>query len=80
MTSLPAKTYGITNRGIIEEGFMADIVIFDPNTIQDKATFVKPHQYPVGIPYVILNGQLAVDEKKYMNILAGEVLRKNEIQ
>ena len=53
---------------------------FDPNTIEDKATFVKPHQYPVGIPYVILNGQLAVDEEKFMNILAGKVLRKNEIQ
>ena len=80
MTSLPAKTYGITNRGKIEEGFMADIVIFDPNTVEDKATFVKPHQYPVGIPYVVLNGQLAVDEEKFMNILAGKVLRKNEIQ
>ena len=80
MTSLPAKTYGITNRGKIEEGFMADIVIFDPNTVEDKATFVNPHQYPVGIPYVVLNGQLAVDEEKFMNILAGKVLRKNEIQ
>ena len=49
MTALPAKTYGIQNRGRIKENYVADLVIFDPSTVNDKATFVEPHQYPIGI-------------------------------
>ena len=56
MTSLPAQTFGFRDRGLIREGFAADLVIFDENTIIDQATFVKPHQYPSGISYVIVNG------------------------
>jgi N-acyl-D-amino-acid deacylase len=56
MSSLPAQTFGFRDRGLIREGFAADIVIFDENTIIDQATFDKPHQFPLGISYVIVNG------------------------
>ena len=76
MTLFPAQTYGIENRGQIKVGMKADIVIFDANKIQDKATFIDPHQYPEGIHYVLINGELAVDKGEYINSLNGEVLRK----
>ena len=60
MTSLPAQTFGFRDRGMIREGFAADIVIFDENTIIDQATFDKPHQYPLGISYVLVNGAVVV--------------------
>lgn len=56
MTSLPAQTFNLRDRGLIKEGFAADLVIFDEKTIADKATFENPHQYPVGISYVLVNG------------------------
>jgi N-acyl-D-aspartate/D-glutamate deacylase len=64
MTSLPAQTFSIRDRGQIREGFMADLVIFDDATIIDKATFDKPHQYPEGISSVIVNGQVVFDGQK----------------
>jgi len=63
MTSLPAKVFQIRDRGLLLEGFFADIVIFDEKKIIDKATFENPHQYPEGISYVIVNGQIVLDEK-----------------
>ena len=77
MTALPAKNIGIKDRGILKENMKADIVLFNPETIIDKATFEKPHQYPEGIHYVLVNGQLAIDNKDFKNIKAGKVLRKN---
>ena len=77
MTLLPAKTIGLNDRGLIKEGMKADITIFNPDTIIDKATFEKPHQYPEGIHYVLVNGKLAIDDKEFMNIKAGRVLRFN---
>ena len=77
MTLLPAKTIGLNDRGLIKEGMIADITIFNPETIIDKATFDKPHQYSVGIHYVLVNGKLAIDDKEFMNIKAGKVLRFN---
>ena len=59
MTSLPAQMFGFRDRGLIREGFAADIVIFDENTIIDQATFDKPHQYPLGIIYVLVNGTVS---------------------
>jgi N-acyl-D-amino-acid deacylase len=56
MTSLPAQTFGFRDRGLVREGFAADLVIFDDQTIADRATFEKPHQFPVGISYVLVNG------------------------
>lgn len=58
MTSLPAQTFGFRDRGMVREGFAADLVIFDEKTIADRATFDKPHQFPVGISYVFVNGEL----------------------
>ncbi len=78
MTKLPAISLGLTNRGTIAENMMADIVVFDPNTIIDKATFEEPHQYPEGIHFVLVNGQISIDESKFEDIKAGKVLRKNE--
>ena len=58
MTSLPAQTFGLRDRGMLHEGFAADLVIFDEHTIADQATYVQPHQFPVGIDYVMVNGEL----------------------
>ena len=76
MTGSPAKALELMDRGMIKEGFMADLVIFNPDKIIDKATFTDPHQYPEGIEYVLINGQLAVDQGKYEDIRSGEVLKK----
>ncbi len=75
MTSWPAERIGITDRGILAKGMAADIVIFDPRTIRDKATFENPHQFPDGIQAVIVNGSLTVSEGKHTKERAGLVLR-----
>jgi hypothetical protein len=60
---------------LIREGYFADITIFDPKTVIDRATFEEPNQYPVGINFVIVNGQIEVDNGKRTPALAGRVLR-----
>ena len=70
----PAKRFGIKNRGLLKEGYFADIVIFDPDAIIDTATFDDPKQYPIGIPYVIVNGQLAVKDEICTGIMAGHAV------
>ena len=60
MTSLPARTFSFQDRGIIRPGFVADLVLFDPETVTDKATFSEPHQYTEGFDYVIVNGVVTV--------------------
>lgn len=75
ITSLPALTFGIANRGMIKQGYAADIVVFDPDKIKDTADFDNPFQRPVGIRYVIVNGQIAVDDGDIMPVRAGRVLR-----
>ncbi len=76
MTALPAGKMGIAGRGLLKEGFFADINVFDPATIIDKATFDKPHQYPEGLKYVIVNGEIVVDNGKHTGARPGLVLRK----
>ena len=76
MTGMPALRLGLKDRGFIKEGYYADIVIFDPKTIKDEATFEKPHQYPTGIPYVIINGTMAVDNGTFTGTAKGMVLRR----
>jgi dihydroorotase/N-acyl-D-amino-acid deacylase len=75
MTGLPASNVGLKNRGLIREGYFADITIFDPRTVIDRATFAEPNQYPVGINFVIVNGQIEVDNGQRTPALAGRVLR-----
>lgn len=79
MTALPALSFGVTNRGYLRKGYKADITIFDPVTVRDRATFEAPHQYPEGIEYVVVNGKLAVDQGVFKGLKAGEVLRKENI-
>jgi len=74
MTSLPASKLGFKDRGLIKERMVADIVIFDPNTILDKATYMNPHQFPEGIEYVIVNGEVVVEKGKHTGELPGEIL------
>jgi N-acyl-D-amino-acid deacylase len=75
MTGMPAKRVGLRERGLLREGFYADVAIFDPKRVVDKATFEAPNQYPEGINYVIVNGQVSVDEGKRTSALAGRPLR-----
>lgn len=75
MTGLPAKKVGLRDRGLVREGLYADLTIFDPNTVSDRATFEMPNQYPVGIRYVIINGRISVDDGQRTATLAGQVLR-----
>ncbi len=76
MTSKPAETFGLKGRGRLQSGYYADIVIFNPETVIDKSTFGDPIQYPEGIEYVLINGQLVVERGIYHQILAGKVLKK----
>jgi N-acyl-D-amino-acid deacylase len=76
MTALPAATLGLADRGRIAEGMAADLVVFDPTTVADRATFQDPHQYPAGIPWVIVNGRVAVEEGRFTGVRAGRVLRR----
>jgi len=74
MTSVTAGRFGLTDRGTIREGGWADLVLFDARTVGDRATFTEPHQYPKGIPYVIVNGQLVIDGGEHTDALPGRVL------
>jgi len=75
MTSLPAQTFGFRDRGLIREGFAADIVIFDENTIVDRATYDQPHQFPVGISFVIVNGEVVLKDNALTAARPGTALR-----
>jgi N-acyl-D-amino-acid deacylase len=76
MTGEPARRLGVRDRGVLREGAFADVTIFDPARVADQATFDKPHQYPVGIEYVVVNGKLAVDGGKPTHVRAGRALRR----
>ena len=75
MTSLPAQTFGFRDRGLIREGFAADIVVFDENTIVDRATYDQPHQFPVGISFVIVNGEVVLKDNALTAARPGTALR-----
>ena len=76
MTKRPAETFRLAGRGQLKAGFYADITVFDKDTIIYKGTFTNPIQYPEGICYVFVNGQMIVDNKKYTGARCGKVLRK----
>jgi len=75
MTSLPARTFRFADRGVVREGAAADLLVFDPAHVQDKATFQQPHQYSEGFDFVIVNGKVAVEEGKLTEIRGGQVIR-----
>ncbi|MCC3157495.1 D-aminoacylase [Hymenobacter sp. 15J16-1T3B] len=75
MTSLPAQTFGLAGRGLLRPGYAADLVVFDPLTVQDRSTFAQPHQYSVGMRYVLVNGRVTVWEGQHVGTRAGQVLR-----
>ncbi len=77
MTALPAKILGIKNRGFLAEGVYADIVIFNPETMADKADYINPYQFPVGIEYVLINGAITLKENSFTGLGKGRVLRRS---
>ena len=76
MTSLPAQTFGLAERGEVREGYWADLVVFDPDAIADTGTYEDPRQYPLGISHVLVNGQLVVEDAKPKHVPAGQVLAR----
>jgi N-acyl-D-aspartate/D-glutamate deacylase len=76
MTSRPAKKLGLKDRGLIAEGMFADITVFDPEKIRDKATYRDPHQFPEGIHHVMVNGRFAVRDGTQTKNRPGRVLKK----
>jgi len=75
MTSLPAQKFSLTGRGLLRPGMYADIVVFDAATVQDQSTFEHPHAYSTGFKYVLVNGQLTVDNFKHNGTRNGAILR-----
>ncbi|MDA1313700.1 MAG: D-aminoacylase [Acidobacteria bacterium] len=75
MTAMNAEKINLLDRGLLKEGYWADVTVFDPETVADKATFEKPQQYPEGIPYVIVNGEVVLDNYKHSGSRSGRVLR-----
>jgi N-acyl-D-amino-acid deacylase len=75
MTSLPAQKFQLKDRGLLREGYAADIVVFDADKVQDLSTYDKPHQYSTGFAYVLVNGKLTVEEGKHNGTRSGATLR-----
>jgi N-acyl-D-amino-acid deacylase len=74
MTSLPARKFHLNDRGLLLPGMAADIVVFDENTVKDKATFEQPHQFSEGFRYVIVNGAVTVDEGRHNGTRNGQIM------
>ena len=77
MPSRPAAKFGLTGRGVIKPGAFADLVIFDPAAVADRATWKDPHQYPAGIRHVLVNGIAVVNNEEHTGKLPGRILRKD---
>ena len=75
MSSAPANRLGLSDRGVLRPGMRADMVLFDPDTVQDEATFEEPERYPTGIPWVFVNGVAVIAEGEPTGELPGRVLR-----
>ena len=79
-SALTAETFRIPERGLIREGYFADVIVFDEKTVADRATYEQPELFSVGMKYVIVNGKLAVENGAYTGALAGRALRKEWLQ
>ena len=75
MTSFPAQRLGLPDRGVLRDGFAADLVVFDPQRVRARATLASPREYPEGIDYVIVNGDLVIDRGVYTGLRPGRALR-----
>jgi N-acyl-D-amino-acid deacylase len=75
LTHLPAENLKINKRGLLKEGYFADIVIFDPEKIRDHATFQDPHQYATGVEHVLVNGQLVLKDGEHTGATPGQIVR-----
>jgi N-acyl-D-amino-acid deacylase len=80
MTSFPAQRFGLQTRGVLRPGIQADIVVLNPETVIDTATYQEPHQLPKGIEHVIVNGKITVDASKPLGTLSGRTLRRGRNQ
>jgi len=76
MTSFPAQRLGLKDRGLIKDGYKADIVLFNPETVKAPATKENPKQYPIGIDYVIVNGKIVIDDGNNTGVTPGRALRR----
>jgi len=76
MTSFPAQRLGLKDRGVIAEGMAADLVVFNPETVIDRATYENPRQYPLGIEHVIVNGVHSIKNREFTGQRGGRVLKK----
>ena len=74
MTDRPARRFGLTKRGRIEKGYSADVTVFDADRVIDTATYDDPKQHPAGIPYVLVNGRVAVDQDRCTGVFAGQAV------
>lgn len=77
-SALTAETFHIPERGMIREGYFADVIVFDPNTIADRATYEQPELLAAGMKFVIVNGKIAVENEKFTGVFAGRALRKQK--
>jgi N-acyl-D-amino-acid deacylase len=75
LTSLPAQTMRLQRRGLLESGYYADVVVFDPDRIQDHATYDEPHRYATGVEHVAVNGTLVLRDGEHTGALPGRVVR-----
>ena len=76
MTGGSARALGLADRGLLREGYRADVTVFDPSTIADRATYEAPHQYATGVSTVIVNGEVVIDDGDHTGALPGQVLRR----
>lgn len=75
MTSMPAQHLGLLDRGLIREGMWADLVVFDPERVIDRATFTDPHRFPEGIDAVLVNGVVVIEHGEHTGAFPGKALR-----
>ncbi|MEE8362577.1 MAG: amidohydrolase family protein, partial [Dehalococcoidia bacterium] len=76
MTGMPAARLGLRDRGVLREGAVADVVVFDPETVIDRATYENPHRYPAGVSHVLVGGEAVIEDGRHTNARPGRVLRR----